>query len=68
MEWAIVKGVSDLAGESNLEEVAKLWKQFASIMATSVVHNMFKYSDVLEDWPNYKEVQVTKGTNSSIPE
>jgi hypothetical protein len=52
MEWVIVKGVSDLAGGSNLKKVAGLWGRFASVVAASVVHNVFKYSVVLEDvWP-----------------
>ncbi|CAB4042935.1 5 -methylthioadenosine S-adenosylhomocysteine nucleosidase-like isoform X1 [Paramuricea clavata] len=55
MEWSIIKGVSDLAGGSDLEEVANLWKQFASVMATSVVHNTFKCPIVLQDWPHCKE-------------
>jgi hypothetical protein len=50
MEWTIIRGVSALAGESEEENVEELWKRFASAMAASVVHNMFKYLVVLETW------------------
>ena len=40
----------------------KLWEQFASVMATSVVHNMFKYPVVLQDWLRYREAEDTQGT------
>ncbi|CAB4019487.1 5 -methylthioadenosine S-adenosylhomocysteine nucleosidase-like isoform X16 [Paramuricea clavata] len=61
MEWFIIKGVSDLAGGSDLEKVANLWNRFASVMATSVVHNTFKYPTVLKGWPHYKEAKDTQG-------
>jgi hypothetical protein len=52
MEWTIIRGVvSALADESEEENVEELWKRFASVMAVSVVHNMFKYPVVLQDWP-----------------
>ncbi|CAB3984233.1 5 -methylthioadenosine S-adenosylhomocysteine nucleosidase-like isoform X16 [Paramuricea clavata] len=64
MEWAIVTGVSNLAGGSNLENVAGLWERFATVVAASIIHNMFKYSVVLEDWPHRRET----GSNSNISE
>jgi hypothetical protein len=57
-----------LAGGSDLKEVVELWKGFASVMAVSVVHNMFKHSFVLQNWPHYREAEDTKGSHSSIPE
>ncbi|CAB4038850.1 5 -methylthioadenosine S-adenosylhomocysteine nucleosidase, partial [Paramuricea clavata] len=53
MEWAIVKGVSGSAGES--EEVSESWKQFSSTMAASVVYDMFKYI-VLQNWTREREL------------
>lgn len=41
------------------------WQPFASAMAASVVHNMFKYSDVIERWPHYQKsapATTTAGT------
>jgi hypothetical protein len=65
MEWAVIKGVSDLAGES--EEVTEPWKRFSSAMAASVVHNIFKYPLLLEGWRRYREAEDTNGSYSSIP-
>ena len=48
IEWAVVKGVSD-RNKSETED----WQPFASAMAASVVHNMFKYPDVIQQWPHY---------------
>ncbi|XP_028398320.1 uncharacterized protein LOC114521945 [Dendronephthya gigantea] len=47
IEWAVVKGVSSFA-DGNVE--TKKWKQFASVMAASVVYNMFKYPNVSQSW------------------
>jgi hypothetical protein len=66
MEWAVIKGVSDFAGES--EELAELWTRFSSAMAASVVHNIFKYPVVLEGWHRYRQAEDTNGSYSYIPE
>jgi hypothetical protein len=55
MEWTIIRGVSALAGESEEENVEERWKRFASVMAASVVHNMFKNPVVLLEWHNHRE-------------
>ena len=59
MEWAVIKAVSDLADESRNDteqsELSEAWQSFASVMAVSVVHNIFN-PIVLKKWPNYKEV------------
>ena len=44
--------MSDFADRSKTE--TGNWQPFASAMAASVVHNMFKYYDVIQNWPNYK--------------
>ncbi|CAB4010928.1 5 -methylthioadenosine S-adenosylhomocysteine nucleosidase-like isoform X16 [Paramuricea clavata] len=53
IEWAVIKAVSDFGDGSNSE--TKDWQPFASVMAASVVHNMFKYSDVIKQWPHYSK-------------
>ena len=58
MEWAVIKAVSDLADESkNDTELSEAWQSFASVMAVSVVNNIFN-PVVLKKWPNYKEVMM----------
>ena len=57
IEWVVVKGVSDFADGS--KTATGDWQPFASAMAASVVHNMFKYSDVTERWPHYKKTAPT---------
>ena len=39
------------------KSVTEDWQPFASVMAASVVHNMFKYPDVIKQWPHYKNAQ-----------
>ena len=60
IEWAVIKGVSSFADGN--EEEAKKWQPFASVMAASVVHNMFKHSDVLQSWRHYKNVDCMSHT------
>jgi hypothetical protein len=45
--------VSDFADGN--KSATKDWQPFASAMAASVVHNMFKYPDVIRQWPHYKK-------------
>ncbi|CAB4003128.1 5 -methylthioadenosine S-adenosylhomocysteine nucleosidase-like isoform X16 [Paramuricea clavata] len=52
-EWAVIKAVSDLADGS--KEMTNDWQRFSSVMAASVVYNMFKYTAVLKDWPHYNK-------------
>jgi hypothetical protein len=53
IEWAVIKGVSNFADGS--KKSTEKWQQFATAMAASVVHNMFKYPDVIKQWPHYKK-------------
>jgi hypothetical protein len=55
-EWAIIKAVSNLADGN--KEMTNDWQRFASVMAASVVYNMFKHPAVLKDWPRYKVSEV----------
>ena len=54
IEWAVIKGVSSYADGN---EETKKWRSFASVMAASVVHHMFKHSAVLQSWRHYKNVE-----------
>ena len=60
IEWVVVKGVSDFA-DGNKTATGN-WQPFASAMAASVVHNMFKYSDVIESWPHYQKTAPATST------
>ena len=51
VEWVVIKGVSDYADDTKSQTAN--WKSFASAMAASVVSHIFKYPDVLEQWPHY---------------
>jgi hypothetical protein len=53
--------VSDLGDGS--KSVTKHWQPFASAMAASVVHNMFKQAHVIKNWPHYKNIDpgMTEG-------
>ena len=51
IEWVIVKGVSDLADGNRISDVS--WKQFACVMAASVVSHMLSDSIVFRQWPHY---------------
>jgi hypothetical protein len=46
--------VSDFADGS--KSVTEDWQPFASAMAASVVHNMFKQAQVIKNWPHYKNI------------
>ena len=48
IEWAVIKAVSDFADGS--KQMTNDWQQFASVMAASVVYNIFKNPVVLKDW------------------
>ena len=56
IEWVVVNGVSDFADGS--KTATNDWQQFASAMAASVFHNMFKYPAVLQNWPHYTSGDV----------
>ena len=53
LEWVIIKGISHFADGS--ECGTKEWKSFASVMAASIVQNILKEPDILDNWPHYKE-------------
>jgi hypothetical protein len=46
--------VSDFGDGS--KSVTKDWQPFASLMAASLVHNMFKQAHVIKNWPHYKNI------------
>lgn len=50
IEWAVIKAVSDLADGS--KEKTEPWQPFSSVMAVSVVHNIF-HPAVLRSWPHH---------------
>lgn len=51
LEWAVIKAVSDFADGS--KTATEDWQPFASVMAASLVRHMFKYPDVINQWPHY---------------
>ena len=65
IEWCIIKAVSNLADGS--KEMTDEWQRFATVMAASVVYNMFKHPAVLKDWPRCKDTEV-EGNCSFWPE
>ncbi len=57
--------MSDFADGS--KESSQSWQTFASAMAASVVHNMFKYPDVIQRWKHYeKPVQGTSTMTGNV--
>lgn len=66
IEWAVIKAVSDY-GDGSKQKTEK-WQPFASAMAASVVHHMFKDPRVLNGWRRHKETGDTKGSYSFRPE
>ena len=55
IEWAVVKAVSDFG--DGTKTATEKWQRFSSVMAASIVHNIFKYPDVIQDWNHYKNAQ-----------
>ncbi|XP_067054332.1 death domain-containing ATP nucleosidase-like isoform X8 [Acropora muricata] len=52
MEWVVIKGVSDYAG--NNKSASDPWRPFASMMAASLVaHILLKNVNAFRDWPHY---------------
>ena len=59
IQWGVIKAVSDFADGS--KDLTEQWQKFSSVMAASVVHNIFKQG-VMKDWPrSSKEVKDGKG-------
>ena len=52
IEWVIVKGVSDLADGNRISDES--WRDFACVMAASVVSHMLSDSIVFKQWPHYQ--------------
>jgi hypothetical protein len=61
IEWAVIKAVSDRADGS--KQKTEGWQPFASAMAASLVHHMFK-----DGWPGHEETGHAKGSYSFRPE
>ena len=60
IQWGVIKAVSDFADGS--KDSTEQWQKFSSVMAASVVHNIFKQEGVMKDWPrSSKEVKDGKG-------
>lgn len=52
VEWIIIKGVSEYAGDSTSDKTA--WREFASLMAASLTAHILSDAAVFQDWPHYK--------------
>ena len=64
LEWAVIKAVSDFADGSNT--ATEDWQPFASVMAASLVHHMFKYPDVVNQWPHYQITNLAPSIATGI--
>ncbi|XP_015766625.1 PREDICTED: 5'-methylthioadenosine/S-adenosylhomocysteine nucleosidase-like isoform X5 [Acropora digitifera] len=53
MEWIVIKGVSDYAG--NDKSASDPWRPFASMMAASLVAHVLRDVYVFQDWPHYED-------------
>ena len=58
VEWGVIKAVSDFGDGS--KTATEEWQPFASVMAISVVRNMFQYEDVIKNWPHYKDKELSE--------
>ena len=47
-EWAVIKGVSDFAGDNKSESDS--WRPFSSLMAASLVAHILRDVTVFEEW------------------
>lgn len=52
IEWAIIKGISGYA--DGTKSKTESWQTFSSVMAASVVYNIFKEPGILEGWRHYE--------------
>lgn len=59
-EWVVIKGVSDFA--DGCKQKTNDWQSFSSVMAASVVKNMFKNPDVIKTWPGPGETKSAEGS------
>ena len=55
IEWAIIKGVSDYAGDIKPESDCDSWRSFASLMAVSVVAHVLSDVNLFWSWPHYED-------------
>ena len=51
IEWAIIKGISGYA--DGTKSKTENWQPFASVMAASVVNNIFREPGILDGWRHY---------------
>ena len=51
IEWVVVKGVSDFAGDD--KSASDHWRPFSSLMAASLVAHILSDVDVFEEWRHY---------------
>ena len=42
------------------------WQPFASAMAASIVYHMFKYPDVIQQWPHYTKLVQGETSTAGI--
>ena len=53
VEWIVIKGVSDYAGDNKSE--SDQWRPFSSLMAASLVANVLSNAKVFQEWPHYEK-------------
>ncbi|XP_022804357.1 uncharacterized protein LOC111341650 isoform X1 [Stylophora pistillata] len=63
IEWCVIKGVSDYADGKKSETDS--WRQFASIMAASLVTHAVKDVNVFESWPHFEDEDDSDDEDSS---
>ncbi|XP_044174656.1 5'-methylthioadenosine/S-adenosylhomocysteine nucleosidase-like isoform X1 [Acropora millepora] len=53
VEWVVIKGVSDFAGDK--KSASDHWRPFSSLMAASLVAHVLSNANVFQKWPHYKK-------------
>ena len=53
IEWVVIKGVSDYAGDN--KSASDHWRPFSSLMASSLVAHILSNANVFQKWPHYKK-------------
>lgn len=54
MEWLVIKGVSDYAGDN--KPASKDWRPFSSVIAASLVAKILSDVNVFQGWPHFEDI------------
>ena len=53
IEWVVIKGVSNYAGDNT--SASDDWRRFSSLMAASLVAHILRNANVFKKWPHYEK-------------